>query len=658
MADGIHYSVEDGIALLSVDNPPVNALSRAARVGLAAGLDRAEADPAIRGIVLAGTGNTFPAGADLAEYETGMAKPFLRDLCNRVEACSKPVVAALHGTVYGGGFELALAAHYRVARAGTRVSLPEVRMGLTPSAGATQRLPRLAGAELALELALAGGTMPLDRGPGRQLVDDLVDDNLLGTAANLARALADDGTPPRRTRDLRDGMADHAAFTTAIRARRDTLSAAPDSAAARVIDLIEASALLPFDAGVAMEEDAFAACLASDAARALRHAFTAEHLARRFNLPKGTPAGEVNRIAVLGPGPLAMQIAVSALNAGIGVNWGAREPEKLTEGVAQLRDVFSAGVKGGGLSPSQSAARLDLLHWGESAEMIPGTDIVLHAARGQGDVAAPEGTVRAVAMSGRVDRLGLRFAPPVFATRLVEVVQGPEGTPAEVALGLALAERMNKVAVHVRSQGASIAGRLAAAMHRAADALVDLGADPYDLDAAVEAWGWARPPFRTRDMSGLEDLARAPRAEGAENWSALMIEVGRRGWISGNGFYDWADGGAERAASVRRLLNGQRTVRDWAADDMVELLVGAMANEGARMLAEGMVRRPSDIDAVAILALDFPRLRGGPMMAVGLWGMLRIMKRLERLDHPDRDFWTPVPAWGEHVKYGRTFLSR
>lgn len=657
MAEGIHYSIEDGVAVLSVDHPPVNALSHAVRVGMAAALDRAEADPMVKAVVLIGSGPTFPAGADLTEYESGLKAPYLREICARFEDSPHPVVAALHGTVYGGGLELALAAHYRVAQTGARASLPEVRMGLTPSAGATQRLPRLVGTPLALDMMITGGTLALDSGAGRALVDDICERDLRAHAVAFARTLIEAGRGPRPTREMRGVFEDYAAHADALTGKRAKLGA-EEGAEAQVLHLVEAAALLPFETGVAMEQDAFEICLASDAARALRHAFTAERLARRFALPRGTVGPEIRRIAVLGPGPLAMQITIAALNAGLGVHWGASEPEKLREGVEQLRDVFAAGVKGGGLSAEQSRARMQLLQWGASAEMIGGTDMVLLAARGQDDVPSPRGTIRAVAMSGRVDGLGLRFAPPVFSTRLMEVVQGPQGTAEQAAYGLALAERMHRVPVHVRSTGASIAGRLSAALHRAADALLDLGADPYAVDAAVEEWGWARPPFRMRDMEGLDGLAQAERDEAAENWSALMIDVGRRGWVTGKGFYDWKDDGPEPSGAVKRLLNGLRAPRAIPPEDMVQLLVGAMANEGARMLAEGMALKASDIDAVAILAQDFPRAKGGPMMAAGQWGMLKVMKRLERLAHPDRAFWTPETAWAEHIKYGRTFLSR
>ncbi|CUH82654.1 enoyl-CoA hydratase-related protein [Tropicibacter naphthalenivorans] len=647
MAEQVGYHVVEGVAFLNVAHPPVNALSRPVRVLLMEALDRAEEDDAVSEIVLKGEGVTFPAGADLSEYEQKLTEPFLRDLCERVEYCEKPVIALMHGTVYGGGFELALAAHYRLAARSTRVSLPEVLMGLTPSGGATQRLPRLAGAKVALDMMLSGGVLVLDRAPGQQLVDELFDGDLRGAAVQFCHKLREKGQGPRRLSQARDGFADPKAYQSEINTRRASLPEG-DDARAQILHLVEAAPLLPFEAGLAMEQDAFEEALGSDAAHALRHSFVAERNARRFPArPKALP--KVNRIAVLGPGPLAMQLAVAALQSGAAVNWGAKDVARLDDGVRQLREIFARSSKGA------VEARLKLLTTGESAEMVKGADMILHAAKGQGDVPAPRELPRAVVMAGRVDALGLRFAPPVFATRLMEVIEGPDGTATQMAYALALAERLGKTPVHVKSSGATVAGRLVAALHRAADALVDLGADPYQIDDAVEAWGWSKPPFRTRDTIGLEDFTGQSRALGARNWSAELCEVDRKGWVAGAGFYDWGDHGARPSEAVPRLINGARPVAPMAAADVVELLVGAMANEGVRMLSEGMVDRASDIDVVAMLAQDFPRGRGGPMKMASIWGLFRILKKMERLGHVDTAFWAPMPLWGELVKNGRDF---
>ncbi|KUF10287.1 enoyl-CoA hydratase/isomerase family protein [Pseudoponticoccus marisrubri] len=649
VSERVGYEVAAGVAYLSIANPPVNALSRDIREDLMEALDRAEEEDGVEAIVLIGSGGTFPAGADLNEYDDGLQEPFLRDLCERVAYCETPVVAALSGTVFGGGLELALAAHYRLALQGTRLSLPEIRMGLTPSAGATQRLPRLVGAELALDMMLSGRILTVDRAPGQQLVDAVCSGDLRMAAAQFCARLAGEDPATRRLSERRDGLEDAVAFQAAVAAHRARLDGDPEDAAHRIVHLVEAAALLPFEAGLAMEEDAFEATLASDAARALRHAFVAEHVARRGFAAPVAPV-RMERVAVLGAGPLALQIAVSALNAGLCVDWGMRDTAHRHEGEAQLRDLLAAGR-----DADARAEALDRLRIGDSAAMTDRADIILHAARGQGDVPAPEGVVRAVAMAGRVDRVGLRFAPPVFATRLVEIIEGPDCAPGDLAAALALADRLHKVPVHVRSTGESLAGRLAAAMQRAADGLVDLGADPYAIDAALEDWGLARPPFKARDMAGLETLAHAERGAGATNWSAEIAGLGRTGWVAGLGFYDWEQRVACPSAAVTRHLDTARAPVKWPAEDLRRLVIGAMANEGTRLLAEGMARRASDLDVVSLLALDLPRPRGGVMKAVSLWGVFGVMKTLERLGHPDADFWQPQPAWAELVKYGQSF---
>lgn len=645
MTDLVDITVEQGVAFLCVGHPPVNALSQAVRASLMEALDRVEEDDDVSEIVILGAGATFPAGADMAEYDRAPAEPKLRDLCDRIEFADKPVIAAVHGTAYGAGFELALACHYRLAMPGARASLPEVLVGLTPSGGATQRLPRLTGAKLALDMMMTGGVVALDRQPGQGLVDAQASGDLRHSALRFAHALRAKGAGPRRLSERRTGFADPQAYQADVNVRREKL-ADPDSAAGQILYLVEGAMLLPFEAGCAMEEEAFETALTSPAAAALRHSFAAERAARRFPArPKTLP--RIERIAVLGPGPLAMQIAISALQAGLAVNWGARDVARLTESVSQLREIFP--------NNDASEQRLANLTTGDSAEMVKTADFILHAARGQGDVPAPREVPRAVVMAGRVDGLGLRFAPPVYATRLVEIIEGPEATPHQIAHGIALAERLQKVPVHVRSTGDSVAGRLTAALARAADALVDLGADPYEIDEAVENWGWHKPPFRTRDTLGLEPVAEQPRALEATNWSAELVEIGRKGWVTGKGFYDWGDHGARRTDAVPRLINGARAHVPRPEDEIVALLLGAVANEGIRMLKTGMVDRASDIDVVSMLALDLPRGRGGPMKAVSILGLFKVMKLMERLDHPDHAFWRPEPLWAELVKNGRDF---
>ncbi len=659
VAEQVEHVVQDGIAWLSVANPPVNALSRSTRVALIDALDRAEADPGVRIVVLQGRGHTFPAGADIAEFDAPLEAPWIPELCARVEGFPKPVVASLHGTVLGGGLELALAAHYRIALASTRVGLPEVRLGLIPGAGGTQRVPRMLGAGPALDLMLSGAMMPVDVAPGRALVDALADGDLRAATETYCRTLLDEGKGPRRSSDIRKGFADAATYQKAVAERRAMVAQRPEIAPREIVAAVEAAWLLPFEAGLAFEEDAFATCLKSDQSRALRGAFFAERRAHRFGFPKGTAIPALDRIAVLGGGPLAAQLVITALNAGLGVNWGTRDPDAIRAGVMHVRDVFREGVAKG-LPEAQAEERMALLKVGDSARMTEGADMILHAARGQGDVPAPEGVVRAVVFSGRVQELGLRFAPPVYGTRLVEVIAGPQSTAAQHATALSLARALGKIAIKVRSEGDSLAGHLMAACQRAADALVDAGQTPYRIDQAFRDWGWSRPPFQARDMAGFNETAGQSRAEGARNWSVVLADAGRSGRAAGRGFYLWpGDGQAPREEpAVLAVLDGLRRPAPPMPLDAIRLLVlGAMANEGARMLASGMASRPSDIDIAAVLALDMPRWRGGPMHLASVPGLLAVQRALQRFDHPDRAFWTPEPVFADLIKNGRTFDS-
>lgn len=658
MTEHVDFRVEDGIAWLSVSNPPVNALSRPVRVALIAALDRAEADETVKAVVLTGRGHTFPAGADIAEFDAPLGAPWMPAVCARVMDFPKPVIAALHGTVLGGGLELALSAHYRVAHAATRVGLPEVRLGLMPGAGGTQLVPRFLGAAAALDMMLTGGMYPVSRAPAQGLVDARVEGDVHEAAGAFCRRLLDEGRGPRRSADLRKGFSDAAGYQTAVNERRGALARRPEIAPREIVAAVEAALLLPFEAGAAFEQDAFETCVTSDQSRALRGLFFAERRAQRFGLPKGTEIPALDRIAVLGGGPLAAQIVIAALNAGLGVNWGTSDPEARRQGVVHVSDIYRRGVGQGGLTEDQADERLALLRVGESAAMTGGADMILQAARGQGDGTTAPGVVRAVACAGRVEGLGLRFPPPVYGTRLVEVIAGPASLPHELAAALALAKALGKVPVRVASEGESLAGRLMAACQRAADALLDAGQDPYHVDRALADWGWSRPPFRARDMAGFAETAAQPRAEGARNWSVLMADRGRTGRKEGRGFYLWSGNGAgpQEDAAVTGLVDGLRDAAKPLPHDRIRLLVlGAMANEGARMLRSGMAARPSDIDLAAIMALDMPRWRGGPMHLAGVAGMLAVRRALEGFDHPDRAFWTPDGAFAELIKNGRTF---
>ncbi|SLN43101.1 Fatty acid oxidation complex subunit alpha [Roseivivax jejudonensis] len=654
----IHVSITAGVAHVALDNPPLNTLVAELRAALIAALERLSHDDTVNAVVISGRGRAFSAGLDNSDHDAPPQAPSLSALCRAVEEADKPVVVALHGTVMGGAVELALAAHYRVAQAGTRLVLPEIKLGLMPQAGATQRLPRMLGAGAALDMLLTGAPRVLQPGVPDAIVEQIVDDAPEAAAEEAARQLAAEGGPPPRTSERGD-MLLGATYQAEIAERRAALDPRLPEAAGHIVEAVEAAQLLPFEAGLALEEDSYETCRMSESARALRHVFAAETRARDFGLPPGLAPPRIETVGVLGGGLLAAHVAIATLDAGLAARWGTRDPEALRQGVSRIRAHYEQQVAAGRLYEAEASARLDRLALGTSEEMSQGTDFIVRAARGQGGVPAPRDVARAQAVPGWVEGLGLRFAAPATTQPLLEVIEGPTASSAELAAARAFALALGKVPIRVMSDGLSATGRLVAALHRAADALVDAGAAPEAVDAAVREWGWPRPPFELRDATGMAELVSAPRGDGAENWSARMVEAGRTGRAEGRGFYDY---GVDRAqpipsAETAGLIDAVRPRREIAPAQIRDRILAALANEGARMIEDEMLRRPLEVDLACVLGLAFPRARGGAMMAAEIAGMFRVKRVLETFDHGDREFWDPAPLWGELVKNGLGFSA-
>lgn len=664
VSERVHVERAGRLAIVEMDGPHGNSLSLDLRAALVAALADLAGHDDLDAVVLTGRGRLFSSGQELRDHDEAPAAPTLQDLCAAIEEFPRPVVAALHGVVVGAGVALALAAHARVVAPGTRIALPEVRLGLVPGGGATQRLPRLAGADRALGLMLTGTARPLPEGVADPLVDAVAGGDLRAAALAHAESLA--GTEPRRTADRGEGVADAAAFTAAIaraRAARGGHGAGPDlgagpDAAALIVDAVEAAQLFPFESGLAFEAEVAETCRASDVSAALRHVFAARMAARDFVLPETLREVHVGTVAVLGGGPLAVQLVPAALDAGLAVRWGSRDPSTLRDGLDAVREAYARREGDGAPDPAEVAARLDRLTLGDSAAMAEGADLAVQAARGQGDVPVPADVPRIEAVPGWVEGVGLRVALPLALRPLVEVLAGPLASAEGLAAARALVLALGKVPLKVVSDGLGAADRLGLALHRAADALVDAGAAPAEIDAALVAAGWRRPPFEARDRAGLGAFAGAPRGPGARNWSALLCEVGLTGGgEAGQGFYRHGPDGVRPSEAAVRLIDGTRAPAPMAAAEIVERIVAALANEGARMLEAGMLRRPAEVDVAAVLGLDVPRASGGPMMAADLAGLWRMKRALERFEHPDRGFWDPLPIWGELAKNGRGFGS-
>ncbi len=656
MPDLVHLQRAGGIAILEISNPPSNVVTAAVRAGLFDALAETLEDADVSVILLTAAGRDFCAGMDLATDPT--ARP-LASLCDRIERAGKPVVAALQGQVVAAGAALALAAHYRVAHAGAKLAFPDIRIGLVPEGGTTQRLPRLAGADPALDLLLGGQPMALATPPLRALRDAVVAEDLQGAAMRFCEALQIAGAGPRPSRDARAGLRDPMGFQTAIATRRKRLGDHPEQARHAIVDCVEAAQLLPFEAGLAREADALADLASGAQAQALRHLFLAE---RRLAAGAAQEAAQLprdTRIAVLGGGPLATQIVIRALEHGLAVNWGMRDPKRLRAGIQEVTEALTARKASGTVSEVALRNMLDRLALGESHKMAQGVQAAIIAARGQGAVPLPEDAVRLKAFPDPVVHVDLRFALPLGKSALVEVLVGPKAAEAEVRRARALVRRMGKLPLGVATDGPGVVECMMQTLRRAADALVDLGESPFDIDTALRGLGWSHPPFEARDMHGLGESAQEMRAPGARNWSAVLVQAGRQGRETGRGFYRHQQFGLQADPAVTKLIDDMRppATRPRSAARITELLFAALANEGVRILARRMVARPYEIDIALHLGGAFPRWLGGPMHAADQAGLFHVKRVLEGVDHPDREIWQPHAIWGELVKNGKRFAD-
>ena len=680
------YQLHDNIAVLILNNPPVNGLGLDTRTALSEGLERAWADASVAAIVIAAAGKAFCGGADIREFglASALAEPNLLTLIDRVEASAKPVVMALHGMCMGGGTELSLAAHYRVALRGTQIGLPEVKIGLVPGGGGTQRLPRAVGLAPALEMIVSGNPQAAERLvaiPGQQLLDLLVDDDLVQAAVAFARTKVGAALPKLAECAVSvEGDAD--AFLQAARAK-----AQPQfPAQAACIDCVEAALRQPFDAGIQFERATFARLLESAESRALRHAFFAERAAAKIaDVPENTPIRAIRSVGVIGAGTMGGGIAMNFLNAGLPVVILESNAQALERGIGVIAKNYQSNVRKGSLSEAQLAERMALLMPSMDFAALSNCDLIIEAVFE--DMGVKESVFRkldAVAKPGAIlasntstlnldqiaaftkrasDVIGLHFFSPANIMRLLEVVRGKHSSVEVLATTMALAKTIKKLAVVSGVCDGFIGNRMIEQYSRQAGFLLEEGALPAQIDAAMEAFGFAMGPFRMSDLAG-NDIGWAIRkrryAEQPEmSYPAVfdrLCEIGRFGQKTGVGWYDYQAG--DRTARPSSLVNElilqvsqERGIqrRDISDAEIVERLVYALVNEGARILEEGIASKASDIDMVYLSGYGFPLYRGGPMHyanEVGLPNVLAAMQRFAEMDTDNRQAgaWRPAAA--------------
>ncbi len=693
MAELVEYRREGGIGIITVDNPPVNALGQAVRQGLLDALDRGLGDPRAAALVLRGAGRTFMAGADIREFGKPPAPPGLGAVIARYEASPKLLVAAIHGTALGGGLETALACHYRCALRSARVGFPEVKLGLLPGAGGTQRLPRLIGVAAALEMIVGGEPVPAARALELGIVDELLDGELLAGAIAFAERLLAEQRPLRviARDDARVRGVPEAVFEEARRriARRARGFLAPW----KCLESVQAATALPFAAGLERERALFQECLASPQSRAQIHVFFAEREAGRLPEPAAA-ARPIRRAAVIGAGTMGGGIAMSLAGAGIPVTVLEVDRQALDRGLAAVRRNYAATVARGRLAPAEMEARLDRIRPALSYDDLADVDLVIEAVfeelpvkqavfrrldvatRADAVLATNTSTLDIDAIARATGRpaqvVGTHFFSPAHVMRLLEIVRGAATAPETVATAMGLARALGKIGVVVGNCDGFVGNRMLAPYLREAEFMVEEGALPQDIDRALEAWGLAMGPFTMSDMAGLDvgwrirqrQAATRPPGERYPPLADRLCERGRFGLKTGAGWYRYEAGDRTPRPDPeveRLILDRSRELglerRPIGEEEIRERCLYALVNEGARILAEGIARRPGDIDVVYVYGYGFPAYRGGPMFWADEVGLPRVHDAVRRLHDRHGALWAPAPLLGELARTGRRFAD-
>jgi len=650
------------VAIIAVDNPPVNALSHDVRSGLIDAFSRARDDAKVEAIVLTAEGRTFVAGADITEFDKPPIMPGLSDVIALLDSIGKPVVAAVFGTPLGGGLEITLACHFRIAARGTRLGLPEIKLGLIPGAGGTQRLPRLVGMQKATAMILSGDPIPAKDALAAGLIDEIFEGDPVAAGIAFARKVLTEKWPLTRARDREDKLAglraDPKAFEEIVAAhtKRSRGLDAPRAA----IEVLRAAIGVPFDKALEMERAAFMRLRAGDQSKAQRHIFFAEREAAKIpGLPKDIKPREIKRAAVIGAGTMGGGIAMCFANADIPVTIVESNAEALKRGLETIEKNYRASAARGGMSEADVRKRMSLINGVTNMDATRDADIVIEAAfeditvkrdifgnldrmTGAQAILATNTSYLDVNEIARTTKrpasvLGMHFFSPANVMRLLEIVRGADTAPDVLATALAVARQIKKVPVVVGVSHGFVGNRMLRIRSIEAERLLLEGALPQDVDGALTEYGFPMGPFAMSDLAGLDISWRMRKAQGARAEIAdQLCEAGRFGQKTGKGFYIYEAGSrAPRPdPEVENLISATSkhlgaTRRPLDRKTIVERLIFPMINEGARILEEGIALRPGDIDVIWIYGYGFPLWRGGPMFYADTTGLSYIRDRLQ-----------------------------
>ncbi|CAN7537960.1 3-hydroxyacyl-CoA dehydrogenase NAD-binding domain-containing protein [Acidovorax sp. LjRoot117] len=694
------YKVHGSVAVITLANPPVNGLGLATRQGIVDGLARANADAAVTSIVITGAGGAFSGGADIKEFGTdkSLQEPNLLSVILAVENSAKPVVAAMHTVAMGGGLELALGCHYRIAAPGCSIALPEVKLGLIPGAGGTQRLPRVIGVEAALNLIVSGEPVKseLIAGvPGQKLFDKLAasPESLAEEALAFAQSVADARPLPL----VRNFPCKHPEGDAYFQFARNMVKGMAKNfpAPAKCVDAVEAATKKKFAEGMLVEREIFINLMWTAESRALRHLFMAERAASKIpDVPSDTPKRDIKLVGVIGAGTMGGGIAMNFLNAGIPVKMLEMKQEALDRGVGTIKKNYEAQVKKGKLKEDKYAQRMALLSTTLSYDELKDCDLIIEAVfEEMGVKEAVFKQLDAVAKPGAIlasntstldvdqianftqrpqDVVGMHFFSPANVMKLLEVVRGKATAKDVLATVMAVAKKIKKTAVVSGVCDGFIGNRMIERYSQQAGFLLDEGATPQQVDKAIEKFGFAMGPFRMGDLAG-NDIGWAIRKRRYSEkpdmkyskTADLLCELGRFGQKTGAGWYDYQAGKRDAIPSdvVNKMIEEHRKTlgtapRKISDEEIVQRLVFALVNEGAHILEEGIASKSGDIDMVYLTGYGFPIHRGGPMhyaSEVGLFNVVQAMNRFAQNPMDDANAWKPAPLLARLAAEGKAF---
>lgn len=683
------------VLLVTIDNPPVNALSASVRAGLLAAIEAAKADSRVGAVVLAGRGRNFIAGADIREFGKPAVPPSLPEVCHAIESSDKPVIAAIAGAALGGGLEIALSAHFRLAVPGAKLGLPEVALGLLPGSGGTQRLPRLVGAGMALDLMLSGRHIDPAKAQSAGLVDRVVEAGDAAAAGlSYANELLAAGTPVRRTRDAQ-GLADREAAQAAIDAARGTAAKARGLLSpGKIVDAVQAALDLSFEQGMAKERELFIECLNSPQRAGLVHAFFAEREAAKSPETRSATPRPVQSVGVIGGGTMGAGISVAVLDAGLPVVMIERDDEALARGRANVEKVYDGLISKGRMSAEAKEAVMARYSGSTSYDALAQVDLVIEAVFEEMSVkkavfaeldrvckpGAVIGTNTsyldideiAASISRPADVVGLHFFSPANIMKLLEIVVPAKVAPDVVATAFALAGKLRKVPVRAKVCDGFIGNRILAVYRQAADYMMEDGASPYQIDKALRDFGFAMGPFQVSDLAGGDiGWATRKRRAATRDPNARYVQIAdricERGWFgqkTGRGYYLYPQGSRTGVPDpeVEAIITAEReragvTPRSFTDEQIVRRYLAAMINEGANVVHEGIALRPLDVDVTFVHGYGFPRWRGGPMKYADSVGLAQILADIREFAKEDPVFWKPSPLLEDLVARGADFDS-